>query len=366
MRNRWQALIKFVDSLGAGTFERAASVRSTPSLVEDYQILQPAYTLAIDDSRFTEFLSHTKWNQDGRHTFRERFICRIPNALVNVKKGAVALPDHTLLEESAMAGEKKHGLEQGKILGSPIARRVRKLSGTYTTIMNWNQRNYYHWLIENLTRLYPLMSVAPTPQLLLPPQLLPHQQATLDVYLPPSMPVCRFEDDWVQVENLIFASHVYDRLSGYIPAEFARWLRQTAYQRFGLSEQPQPQRRLYISRRDCATKRTLNEAEVIACLNDFDFEVIQPEKMTFEEQVRLFHDAALVVGVHGAGLTNLMFAGKIPVLEFNFNPIAKTLFFYYTYALEQPYHWLFVEQQGTDIVVDAARLRDKLQTILTS
>jgi capsular polysaccharide biosynthesis protein len=364
MFTKFRAWAKQIDSLGAARFERAVRLRETPALAADYEILQPAYTLEIVDPRYAEFLSRTKWNRDGRHAFRERFICRIPNALVHVRSGAVSTADHVLIEESALAGEKKRGLEQGRILGSPIPQRVPRLSGTFTTIMNWNRRNYYHWLIENITRLYPLAQISQPLHLLLPTSLLAHQQAALDVYLPANLQPYRTEAEWVQVENLIFTSHIYDRLSGYIPPEFARWLRQTAYRHFGLSDQPNPQRRLYISRAGTTAKRTLNEAETLACLRDFGFEAVRPEQLNFEQQIRLFHDAAAVVGMHGAGLTNLIFAGKIPVLEFNYPDIAKTLFFYYTYSLEQPYHWLFIEPQGQDIVVDVQRLRAQLETIL--
>lgn len=66
--------------------------------------------------------------------------------------------------------------------------------------------------------------------------------------------------------------------------------------------------RLFVSRRDAVRRRLLTEDAVLEALKPFGIEVIVPGEMTFAEQVEIFSRAELVVGPHGAGLTNIAFS----------------------------------------------------------
>jgi capsular polysaccharide biosynthesis protein len=46
---------------------------------------------------------------------------------------------------------------------------------------------------------------------------------------------------------------------------------------------------------------------VLEALSPFGFEKVDPGTLTVAKQVRLFAEAELVVGAHGAGLSNLVF-----------------------------------------------------------
>jgi capsular polysaccharide biosynthesis protein len=52
----------------------------------------------------------------------------------------------------------------------------------------------------------------------------------------------------------------------------------------------------------------INEAAVAAALEAAGFACIVLEQLSFAEQIHLFTTAETVVGVHGAGLANLVFA----------------------------------------------------------
>jgi capsular polysaccharide biosynthesis protein len=66
-------------------------------------------------------------------------------------------------------------------------------------------------------------------------------------------------------------------------------------------------RRLYVSRADAPRRRLLNEDKVLEVLAPSGFECVVPGQMPFEEQVRTFAEADVVVGICGAGLANMVF-----------------------------------------------------------
>ena len=66
--------------------------------------------------------------------------------------------------------------------------------------------------------------------------------------------------------------------------------------------------RIYVSRQDSSQRVLLNENEVEAALTRLGFRIITLTGMPVENQIALFSRARCIVGPHGAGLTNVMFA----------------------------------------------------------
>lgn len=66
-------------------------------------------------------------------------------------------------------------------------------------------------------------------------------------------------------------------------------------------------RRIYISRRLRPTRPFLNEEACLEVLEGHGFESVCTETLSLREETELFADAEVVVAVHGAGLTNLLF-----------------------------------------------------------
>jgi capsular polysaccharide biosynthesis protein len=51
----------------------------------------------------------------------------------------------------------------------------------------------------------------------------------------------------------------------------------------------------------------INEDELLPVLEKFGFKVYYFESMTFREQVTLVSGAEIILGMHGAGMTNMIF-----------------------------------------------------------
>ena len=88
--------------------------------------------------------------------------------------------------------------------------------------------------------------------------------------------------------------------------EYGRWLRERLAP--GAPAEGDDGHKLFVSRGSAASRRVVNEAELEPVLAEHGFEVVDPAGMSIAEQVALFSRASVVVGPHGAGLTNLLFS----------------------------------------------------------
>lgn len=65
--------------------------------------------------------------------------------------------------------------------------------------------------------------------------------------------------------------------------------------------------KIYISRKDARYRHLINEQDCINFLSQFGFSVVTLESYSFLEQVSLVANAKVVISVHGAGLSHLVF-----------------------------------------------------------
>jgi hypothetical protein len=64
-------------------------------------------------------------------------------------------------------------------------------------------------------------------------------------------------------------------------------------------------RRIYVARSD--KRKILNESKVMEILSKRGFEIIKSENLTLKNQILAFSQAEVVIGGHGAGLSNIVF-----------------------------------------------------------
>src|SRR5690606_22317224 len=65
--------------------------------------------------------------------------------------------------------------------------------------------------------------------------------------------------------------------------------------------------RYYISRRQAKSRRVSNEKEIVPELQKRGFEVLELERMKFEDQKAAFENASVIVSVGGAAFANMVF-----------------------------------------------------------
>ena len=164
--------------------------------------------------------------------------------------------------------------------------------------------NYYHWLIDYLPRLMLIegMQQYDDSRFVINDQLAPHQQqalALLDVDPLRCLPLGAhqaIEAPTVVVPALMSNTTVCHPV---VP----RMLRKA----FPAMASDGP-KRVYLSRDDAANRRLSNEVELVALLERHGFVKVVAGELGFQQQIDLFAGAEVIVAVHGAGMTNLVFS----------------------------------------------------------
>ena len=91
------------------------------------------------------------------------------------------------------------------------------------------------------------------------------------------------------------------------------WLRSKGWDSFG--EDFNSPRRIYVSRQNVGSRMVANFHEILPVLRDFNFQVIQPEKLGVEGSVRTFRNAEFILGPEGSGMRNMVWAKQAKVVE---------------------------------------------------
>lgn len=324
----------FVDDLPGRYLvaEPPASLRCRPPLWVDH---------AEDERRFF-FGGRSEGAFDPVYPFAAAGVAVLPHARL-VGRGYVVVAgdgrvvaesvsgDHVLATDGHFEKQTVSVEVDGRRHAVPVAvrghpSRPRLLPGRHILPTHHWHFNYHHWLVECLPRLrhaleWPSLAGCPV---IVPPAMAPFQRESLAlVGIGSERQVPFDEGDW-RVASLVFPT-----IGQFAPAELA-WvraglLRAVAGQGAGAGSRPglrsagPPEavhgpRRLYISRGDAATRRLVNEAEVVAALAPLGFARLELTGMPLAEQVARFANAEIVVGPHGSGLTNMLFAPRSAAL----------------------------------------------------
>lgn len=108
-----------------------------------------------------------------------------------------------------------------------------------------------------------------------------------------------------------------------------------------------------------------NEKEIIDILSKkYNFERYYLEEMTVAETVSLFSQAEVIVGPHGAGLTDIIFADDAAVIEL-FRGTANTrVYFSLAKQLDLWYGCIHGDRIGSDIEIDIRELQDTIDAAI--
>lgn len=183
------------------------------------------------------------------------------------------------------------------------------LPGTTISLLGAGSDLYYHWTIDGLGRLAAADAalIDASAQVLVPPLRSRFQHDGLALAGLGDKRIIEVGfGDRVEAEHLLLPCRMFGDWRPH-PRLRDFFCRLGAAAATGAGPFPP---RLYIDRRGSPNRRLANEEEVISALARCGFVPVRLEALSLAEQIGLFANARMIVGPHGGGLTNILFARR--------------------------------------------------------
>jgi glycosyltransferase involved in cell wall biosynthesis/capsular polysaccharide biosynthesis protein len=239
----------------------------------------------------------------------EAFVAIVPEgrAWGDTITSAVITPDNKLVSQTYS------GVAE-LIVSSDQLPAAQYIDGTVAFLsVRWGGTGYFHWIFDVLTRLELLclsgINFESIDKFIINKYSQRFQIETLaHLGIPPEKIIENSKVQHIQAKNLIVPS--LPKLRAYRDAQ---WACNAIKKRFVNTHDVQTcakPERIYINRKNAPHRHVVNEDAVISFLADWGFTSIALESMLFSEQVLCMASAKVVVAVHGAGLSNLVFCDR--------------------------------------------------------
>lgn len=244
-------------------------------------------------------------------------------------------------------------------------------------LVNPWSNNFWHWTVDTLTQLegieYYERQTGNKPKLIVPSGMRSWQKDSLQL-------LDYEEKDWIiwqdfrrNVDKLIVPSfrRSYQEAYKEVSVAACRWLSQKILSNLDSTKNSWSfSSKVFISRRKALGRRIINETELIESLEPLGFKTYLLEEMSYEDQVKLFAGANVIVSPHGAGLTNILFGKNLTILELfgayigtEFANLARSLNFKYGCLYCPPPRGEIRHKDGDMVVntTEVLKLLDKMK-----
>lgn len=223
---------------------------------------------------------------------------------------AVVYGDMTLVGQEGLVREMRRlvDAERSKMTRARFADRPLPRVEAGLLIGVSSHSNYFHWVTESLFSLWLAkrsLGLGELPGVT--PPLEPYAVETLTLLGLSDAVLAIAPDEARRFGQLVVLSPVFGDLASAPSSLILGLYDDLLGAALGGVRAPKPTRRLYISRADSLNRPLQHETALAAALESQGFETIVLSGRSLSEQARLFAEAAVVVGPHGAGLTNLGF-----------------------------------------------------------
>jgi capsular polysaccharide biosynthesis protein len=322
------------------------------------QVLYPEHT--------TERKKPINLKQEDLLLFEHEFVKKIRETNILTLTNAIILKDIVVDIKQRKSFQNYTHMDSLGVM--PILKRValfflpsRKIERGLWFIDDWSG-GYFHWLTDALPRLIASEEVDKRIPVILPAdyEQMPFIVASLDIL---QKEVLYFNPiGKLKVKELMLCSHTANT------GNYNRLLINKLRERFLGPEKKSAHRKIYMSREKALRRKVENEAEVQAVMASFGIEIHYFEEYPFKEQVKIMNESKVLIGLHGAGLTNMLFmpAGG-SVLELRNREDDHNNCFY-SLASELDHRYYYMLNQGdredthtVEVKVDIEELRATLE-----
>jgi capsular polysaccharide biosynthesis protein len=198
---------------------------------------------------------------------------------------------------------------------------------------NWTWM-YFHWLTDALTRLIAIEDFILDHLVILP---VSYQQYS---FIEESLSLLGYKIFWNNEVNRIHVDELLLPSQTSSPGNFNDKFLNKLRSKFLFNPNIE-KKAVYLSRLEASKRHISNELELIKLLRRYGVEIHIFENYSFEKQVRIMNQTSILIGLHGAGLTNMLFMNDFcKVLEIrNFGDKHNNCYFSMASALKHDYYY---------------------------
>jgi hypothetical protein len=283
----------------------AVSIDDAVARAGRMEVVRPSETLDRDRPSGNP-ADHATFTAQTREHVARAAVCVLPWGRVLSPHAAVITGSGELVEELSPYFGTRRSSEHPLFL-HPFPPPPTVIDDRLGVLATRGDSNYYHFLFDVLPRLALLEQAATIEQPVrwYAPMAIGFQRELLDLIgIEPDKVLDSSTSTHIQAAELIVASLPDAHLR--TPPWTVDFLRRRL---LPFDAKRVPGKCIYVTRgRQRNSRIVVNETEVLNALSRFDFQVVDPGRMSVVEQIRAFAEAELIVAPHGAALANLAFA----------------------------------------------------------
>tara|TARA_B100001057_G_scaffold155649_1_gene155881 strand:- start:123 stop:1190 length:1068 start_codon:yes stop_codon:yes gene_type:complete len=170
-------------------------------------------------------------------------------------------------------------------------------------IYNRNSHGYFHWILDTLPKIIYVKKKYQKNLIILP--------NTLNIkFVKESLQQLEIKYVFLKKQSNCFVKNV-TYIGDLYPSGSPRYhLLKKIRKKINTNYNYKGDKRLFISRNKSIRRKITNENEIHKILKTYKFKILYNEDLKFNDQVREFSSAKYVIGLHGAGLSNILWMKK--------------------------------------------------------
>lgn len=293
------------------------------------------------------------------------------------------LPDGTVINEGGILTKKGYILKDTQTAWNHqdqhgLTRKNRDLNsenpmhfdGRLAVISSPGSENWYHWLLQVIARLVVLKeSEIEFDRIYVNNLYQKWQIDSLDAVLH-YLNIPKYKLLIINGDAIVQASHLIVPSVPFIPSmdsKLPKFIKDKLRDIFLNSKHAHSQieinDKIYISRANASQRRIINEKNLTDALQVLGFKTIHLEALSPYDQAKLFNNAKVIIGPHGSGFANLIFASKgcrLIEIDHGINP-SRSYYERMAALMDCSYYPFYVdstteEHLEDDMIIDIQRL----------
>lgn len=310
------------------------------------------------------------------HLFKNEIIKKINNSYVTKHKNILSY-NHSLFNRFGREILTDH-TKMGTI---PLKRKIKLLAkknnlssmekihiDKASWVIDEKSNRFFHWYTDTLSRIFNIIDITDEYPVLISESLLKNN------YIKNSLENLRINylgydfNKLLNIKTLLIASHTAPT------GNYNKELIKIISKQLRIEDNnnlKNEYKNIWISRNKGSYRRIINEKELSMILKKFNFKIYYPENHTFKYNQNIFAKSKVIAGLHGAGLTNMMFmkkGGKVIEIRRKGDSI-NNCYFSLASDLEHDYYYINALSENnnlfeSDCYLDPNKLENLLKRII--